>query len=78
MNNKRNRGLAVAVATALAWVLVLMHFVLFVSACRYTDERRRRRRKLTDERVNSEAGEIEARIIRRLEAEGRLRTPPPQ
>ena len=76
LSSQHSRGLAVAVATALAWVLMLMHFALFVSACRYTHERRRER--LTAERLKSEAEKIEARIIRRLEAEGRLRTPPPQ
>ena len=76
LNSQQNRGLAVAVATGLAWVLVLMHFALFVSACRYVHERRRPRR--AGERFKSEAGEIEARISTGSEAEGRLRTPPPQ
>ena len=54
--------------------MVLIHFALFVSACRYTHERRKWR--VADEKLRGEAEKIEERVIRRLEAEGRLRTPP--
>lgn len=67
-------GVVVAVASALAWAMVLVHFALFVSACRYTHVRRRERRggKLLGEKLEGEAQRIEERVIRKLEEEGRL------
>lgn len=69
-----HRGVIIAVASAFAWLMVLLHFALFISACRYTHERRRG--SYADRKFAGKAAEIEEKIIRRLEAEGRLRTPP--
>jgi len=65
----------ITVATALAFLLLLIHFALFISACRYTHGRRKSRG--FSDKLKSETEKIEENIIRRLEAEGRLRTPPP-
>ena len=64
--------MVVAAASALAWLLLLIHFALFVSACRYTHQRRKERYGVTNEKLRAEAGRIEERVIRRLEEEGRL------
>ena len=70
----RTRGAVVAAASALAWAMVLCHFALFVSACRYTHVRRRERRGegLWREKLEGEAQRIEEKVIRKLEDEGRL------
>jgi len=72
---RHKRGLVVTVATVFAWLLLLIHFALFISACRYTHERRKR--GVFNDKLKSETEKIEENVIRRLEAEGRLRTPPP-
>ncbi len=72
---RHKRGVVVTVATVFAWLLLLTHFALFISACRYTHERRKR--GVFTDKLKSETEKIEENIIRRLEAEGRLRTPPP-
>ena len=66
------RGVVIAAASALAWLLLLIHFALFVSACRYTHQKRKERYGVTNEKLRAEAGRIEERVIRRLEEEGRL------
>lgn len=72
---RHKRVVVVTVATVLAWLLLLIHLALFISACRYTHERRKR--GVFNDKLKSETEKIEENIIRRLEAEGRLRTPPP-
>ena len=64
--------MVIAAASALAWLLLLMHFALFVSACRYTHQKRKERYGVTNEKLRVEAGRIEERVIRRLKEEGRL------
>ncbi|KAL8823690.1 MAG: hypothetical protein Q9191_005634, partial [Dirinaria sp. TL-2023a] len=73
-NEIHRRGVVVAVASGLAWAMVLVHFALFVSACRYTHQRRRERRDgaVLREKFEGEAQKIEERVIRKLEEEGRL------
>ena len=67
----------IAAASAIALVMVLVHFALFVSACRYTHERRRRRYMVTEEKVKEEATVIAREIIDQMAREGRL-VPPRQ
>lgn len=67
--------MVVTVATVCAYLLLLIHFALFISACRYTHERRKR--GFFNDQLKNETEKIEENVIRRLEAEGRLRTPPP-
>lgn len=66
------RGIVVAVASALAWIMLLVHFALFVSACRYTHQRRREGREVTPDKLKKAEMEIEERVIKKLEQEGRL------
>lgn len=66
------RGIVVAVASALAWILVLVHFALFVSACRYTHDMRRERENVSEDKLRDAEKVIEERVIQKLEAEGRL------
>ncbi|KAL8793799.1 MAG: hypothetical protein Q9195_003629 [Heterodermia aff. obscurata] len=72
----KERGIVIATASAFALLMVLVHFALFVSACRYTHQRRHNREALTEEKVKKEATVIAREIIAQMAQEGRL--PPAQ
>lgn len=59
----QHKGVVIAVAASMALVVLLFHFALFISACRYTNDRRQSVTRRQSRAITAEATEIACRMI---------------
>ncbi|CAD6591275.1 MAG: hypothetical protein ASARMPRED_005290 [Alectoria sarmentosa] len=59
----QHKGIVIAVGASMAFIVLLFHFALFISACRSTNDRRRTVTSLQARAITAEATEIARRMI---------------